>query len=167
MRVVVFAVALAMGQPALAQQPGKKDAPKPLPADVVKAWKEAGATVGWMRVNENGFVEWDEKPKNGDVPALMFLEWKQGVIAKLPSPGVPFGINLPLTKITDAGVKELVEHKTLSALNLIGCEQVTDAGIKELAALKKLAAIVVGFTKVTDDGVKELQKALPKCQVTR
>jgi len=165
---------------------------KPLPADVAKAWKDAGATVGWMRVNENGSIEWDEKPKNGDVPALMFAEWKEGVIAKLPTPGVPFGINLPLAKITDAGVKELVAHKSLASLNLIGseqvtdagikvlaalknlaalnlrhCKQVTDAGVKELAALKKLAALVVGFTKVTDDGIKELQKAVPKCRVSR
>ena len=27
----------------------KKDAPKPLPPEIVKAWRNAGAQVGWMK----------------------------------------------------------------------------------------------------------------------
>ena len=34
----------------------KKDPPKPLPKEIVKAWKEAGADVGWMRVDKFDFL---------------------------------------------------------------------------------------------------------------
>jgi hypothetical protein len=33
--------------------------------------------------------------------------------------------------------------------------------------LKNLMRLTLVFTKVTDSGVKELQKALPKCKITR
>ena len=52
-------------QPAAVQvQPpddtGKKEAaqaPTPLPPEIVKAWQDAGAEAGWMRINLYGGVE--------------------------------------------------------------------------------------------------------------
>ena len=29
----------------------KKEAPKPLPPKIVKTWRDAGATVGWMKMD--------------------------------------------------------------------------------------------------------------------
>jgi len=29
----------------------KKEAPKPLPPEIVQAWRDAGANVGWMNMN--------------------------------------------------------------------------------------------------------------------
>ena len=55
---------------------GKPPAPKPLPENIVKAWKEAGATVGWMRVRPVGFLEFvpEDAGKPGDLPAFYFSE---------------------------------------------------------------------------------------------
>lgn len=63
------------------------------------------------------------------------------------------------TKVTNAGLKEPKDLKTLIGLNLMGT-QVTDAGLKELTNLTSLQALYLSFTQVTDAGVKELKMAL-------
>jgi Leucine-rich repeat (LRR) protein len=63
-------------------------------------------------------------------------------------------VNLHGTKVTDAGLKELVAFENLTFL-LLGSEH-TDRGLKELAAFKKLARLDLFGTKVTDAGLKEL-----------
>lgn len=44
---------------------------------------------------------------------------------------------------------------------------VTDAGLKELAQLKNLKRLVLTRTDVSDGGVEELKKALPNCEIIR
>jgi hypothetical protein len=44
---------------------------------------------------------------------------------------------------------------------------VTDAGLKDLAELKSLRCLIIAGTKTTDVGVAALQKALPGCQIER
>jgi hypothetical protein len=134
----VFALVLVTGQFGFAED--KKDLPQPLPDNIIKAWKEAGATVGWMKVEPSGGLSFVEKPEAGAIPAFRFLKWKDGVVAKLPVPEAPFGLDLSKTELMDAGLKELANLKNLTSLSL--CE-----------------------TKVTDDAVEKLQKALPKCLI--
>ena len=135
---------------------GKKEAPGPLPREIVKAWRGIGANVGWMKMDLG-----DNRPTfqvEGEIRALtvfQFTEWKEGVLAKMPDPGAPFGLCLNGTKMTDAGLKELAGLKSLQALDL-GGTQVTDAGLKELAGLKSLRALDLRWTQVTDAGLKEL-----------
>jgi hypothetical protein len=134
----VFALTLVNSSFAFAHQPDKKDLPKPLPDNIVKAWKEAGATVGWMTMEASGELTFVEKPEPGAIPAFRFTKWKDGVVAKLPAPEATFGLDLSKTELSDTGLKELANLKTLTSLAL--CE-----------------------TKVTDDAVEALRKALPKC----
>jgi internalin A len=134
----------------------KKEAPKPLPPEIVKAWRGIGANVGWMKMDlgDNGPTFQVE----GEIRAMtvfQFTEWKEGVLAKMPDPGTRFGLCLSLTKVTDAGLKELAGLKSLQALYLAGT-QVTDAGLKEAAGLKSLQTLDVRRTKVTDAGLKDL-----------
>ena len=56
--------------------------------------------------------------------------------------------------------------KPVTAVNL-SFTQVTDAELKELAPLKSLTTLYLCGTQVTDAGIKELQKALPKCRITK
>ncbi len=134
----------------------KKEAPKPLPRAIVKAWRGIGANVGWMKMDL-----FDNRPTfqvEGQIRAMtvfQFTEWKEGVLAKMPDTGAPFGLCLNSTKMTDAGLKELAGLKSLRALYL-GGTQVTDAGLKEVAGLKSLQTLDVRGTKVTDAGLKEL-----------
>ena len=67
----------------------------------------------------------------------------------------PHRLDLCLTKVTDAGLKELAALKRLTKLGLTDTK-VTDAGMKELAALKNLTSLILVNTKVTDAGLKEL-----------
>jgi hypothetical protein len=70
------------------------------------------------------------------------------------------------TQVTDAGLKYVIKHKGLEKLNL-NFTKVTDAGLKDLAGLAKLELLGVSFTSVTPEGVKKLQATLPKCKITR
>ena len=45
--------------------------------------------------------------------------------------------------------------------------KVTDEGLKELAPLKNLTALDLRRTRVTDAGVRDLQKALPECKIAK
>ena len=134
----------------------KKEALKPLPREIVKAWRGIGANVGWMKMDLG-----DNAPQfqvEGEIKAMkvfQFTEWKEGVLAKMPDPGAAFGLGLDETKMTDAGLKELAGLKSLQALYLAGT-RVTDAGLKEVAGLKSLQTLDVRRTKVTDAGLKEL-----------
>ncbi len=138
MRALAFAVALVTGQFGLAGQPDKKDLPKPLPDKIIKAWKDAGATVGWMKMEPSGLLIFVEEPEAGAIPAFRFAKWTDGVVTKLPAPETAFGLDLAKS-------------------------EVTDTGLKELANLKSLALLCLCETKVTDPAVEALRKALPKC----
>lgn len=71
------------------------------------------------------------------------------------------------TRVTDKGVKELAAHANLTTLFLNNNLSLTDTGLKELSSLKNLATLNISSTKVTDAGVDELQKALPKCKISK
>jgi len=96
----------------------KKDVSKPLPPEVVKAWRDAGASVGWMKWESNGApkgpkFQAQEKGEIKAMPVFQFSEWKEGVLVKLPDPGAAFGLSLNGTKVTDTGLKELAGLKSL------------------------------------------------------
>ncbi len=161
----------------------KKETPETPPPKTVQAWRDVGANVGWMNMNlhlnRHHFAaesraklprEWWDRTSG--MPLFQFSEWEEGMLAKLPDPGASFGLCLNLTKVTDAGLKELAGLKNLQALYLAGT-QVTDAGLKELAGRKSLQTLDVRGTKVTDVGLKELAGLqslqslyLTDCQVT-
>jgi len=66
-------------------------------------------------------------------------------------------VDLGDTKITDAGLKELKELKSLQGLDLRGTN-ITDAGLKELKELQRLRWLDLGGTNITDVGLKELKE---------
>src|SRR5881275_2993741 len=80
--------------------PAKTDWPS-LPKDVVLAWKKAGAEVGWVGVNQSGFLVFlpvevrgpEEKSVIDVLPAFEFRRWQTDV-AKLPAPPTAFGLYL-------------------------------------------------------------------------
>src|SRR6516162_11275842 len=134
----IITVALALGLcSGIGRTDEKKNRPKPLPPEIVKAWTDAGARVGWMPADDR-FPEFHEgKGEKGEAPAFRFNRWTAGIVAKLPSPQAAFGLALSFTLVADAGAKELAALKNLQSLNLLGTS-VTDAGLKELAGLKSL-----------------------------
>jgi RNA polymerase sigma factor (sigma-70 family) len=73
-------------------------------------------------------------------------------------PGKPVvEVDLQVTRVTDADLKDLKGLKKLTTLNLFGCKGVTDAGVKELKELKQLTSLYLYRSQVTEAGVKELK----------
>ncbi len=134
--------------------------PQPLPVEVVEAWKKAGAVVGWIGIDGDkcGHLEFRcaAEGKQGEVPAFRFPEWRPGEMAQLPQPPRPFGLDLTLTQVTDAGLQELIGLNHLQTLNLSSCTRVTDDGLKEFARLKNLRILSLWSTRVTDAGLEQL-----------
>src|SRR5713101_5214023 len=80
--------------------PAKKDPPKQLPEEIIAAWKEAGADVRWMWVEKDGWINnMPEKVGVGGDLLFRFPTWKAGMLAKLPSPAAPFGLDLGRTQV--------------------------------------------------------------------
>ena len=173
-------------------EPAGPAADPALPEEVVRAWKEAGAEVGWLETNQLGYLSFRSQQPQGEladrVPAFRFIVRWEDNVPKLPDPGTPFGLDLSLTGVTDAVLKELAGLKGLQTLDLsgtwvtdaglkdlaglkglqtlhLGSTRVTDAGLKQLAGLKGLQALGLWNTRVTDAGVRELRKALPECWI--
>ena len=160
--------------------PAKTDAPKPLPEDIVTAWKEAGAEVGWLRVYPDGFkldggeVIWphvfpgvpiafgqfvvEKQGAPGDLPAFRFAFWHEGRLAKLPAPASAFGLSLCGTQIfmTDAELELERLQPTRGLRPRLVDRRLTNSVLKELAGLKSLQALDLEGTLVTDAGLKEL-----------
>ena len=73
-------------------------------------------------------------------------------------------LHLERTKITDAGLAHLAGLENLEYLNLYGVE-VTDAGVQSLAGLKKLKRLYVWQTKVTEEGQAKFKAANTTAQL--
>jgi hypothetical protein len=68
--------------------------------------------------------------------------------------------------LTDAGLERLKGLRKLQFLNLVETE-IDDAGLERLSGLTQLKKLYLANTRVTDAGVAKLQKALPRCEITR
>lgn len=73
-------------------------------------------------------------------------------------------LHLERTKITDAGLAHLAALENLEYLNLYGTET-TDAGVQSLAGLKKLKRLYVWQTKVTEEGQAKFKTANTTAQL--
>jgi hypothetical protein len=68
--------------------------------------------------------------------------------------------------ITDAEMEYVGRFSELTRIDLEGCA-ITDAGLQPLKELTKLELVRLKNTKVTPEGIAELQRALPRCQITK
>lgn len=139
-------------------RPDEKGPPKPTRDQAIKAWKDAGAELGYFRFEPNGSGWWfvqEIQVQASDLPIFTFNEFKAETVAKLPVPPMPFGLYLSGRKMTDEGVKQLSRFANLQALRLDHSD-VTDTAFKHLAGLKELHTINLSETKITDAGIEHL-----------
>ena len=158
--------------------------PQPLPAELVQAWKQVRAEVGWISTSDDGqpkFRRAGDEPEDWSLvlpipvqppprvlpefEAFHVPEWKPGALARLPQPPQAFGLYLTRrgnsdSVSIDAGLKDLVGMKNLQVLVLHDTlERVTDAGLQELAGLENLQMLDLrGCVNVTDVGLKSLAR---------
>jgi hypothetical protein len=133
-----------------------------MPPKVAAAWRDAGAVLGWMKdlpPQADGYAfwgPWRDKGEPGAVPAFRYHPDKKGTLARLPDPGVAFGLDTHCCAMNAEELKELAGLTSLHSLNLGGGLLVTDKGLKQLAPLRNLHALYLFYTNVTDAGLKEL-----------
>ncbi len=144
-------------------EPDNKDRPKQLSAETAKAWQDAGAELGWMKnvPPESGahhfWEPWREKGEAGAMPAFRFPERSAGgVLATLPDPGIPFGLDFHCGFYAGVKLKELAALKNLQSLSLGGVQGKAYADLKELAALSDLRGLYLFYLPVTDEQLKNL-----------
>ena len=70
------------------------------------------------------------------------------------------------TKVGDAGLAQLAELTHLEVLGLSGTK-VSDAGLPHLKPLTRLESLFLIDAQTTAAGVGQLQRALPRCDITR
>jgi hypothetical protein len=156
--------------------------PKPIDPATIAAWKKTGADVGWFAPGRS--YRWHfrigESGKEGEVPAFCVWSWQPKLLATLPAPEVPFGLDLSTTEITDKDLAELARFKDLAALDLSftpvegkGCKdlaglenlrvisfrsaQIVFAGLKGIGTLKQIESLDLAGTRLNDRGVRELK----------
>src|SRR4029079_14523520 len=118
---------------------------------------------GWLGpARHTGDLEFSTKREDLEarrtLPAFKIREWRAGMLAKLPAPARPFGLDLTEAEMRDSRLKDLAPLKQLTALNLhrhlttanVNSPSVTDAGLKELAPLKQLTTLDLSYTEVTE-----------------
>jgi hypothetical protein len=140
-----------------------KDAPKPLPTEVVKAWRDAGAHVGWMKdvspqLGAYKFWEpWREKGDAGALPAFRFPEKNaDGVLAKLPDPGTAFGLDFHCGFYAGVTLKELAKLKNLRSLCIGGVQGEAYTDLKDLAVMTNLRGLYLFYLPVKDAQLEHL-----------
>jgi len=146
---------------------------KPLPEDVIAAWKKAGFQAGWMRMSRGLFWKFLSEPqreqvKPTDLPAFQIKgRWPSTDVAKLPAPPTAFGLFFSSTTpnrkqaqqlarfkqlevvylftsvVKDADVRSLSSLTSLKHLNIAGAFALTDAGLKSISKLKKLQTLTL------------------------
>jgi hypothetical protein len=171
--IIVLATGLLMqvsiGAPP-SQGADKQETPSPLAPETVKAWRDAGFKVGWMKdvppqtgASWGFWRPWREKADAGAIPAFGFPgKAADGVVAKLPDPGTAFGLDFHCG--WDAGVtlKELAKLKNLQSLN-VGAVRSPDRPkaypeLKDLAELTELRALYLFYQAVTDADLEHIAR---------
>src|SRR5262249_26073417 len=124
--------------------PGKRPAPRSAGWAGTSSRGNSSLRPGWPpSVRREG-----GEGKPGEVPTFRWNPrgeklWQPGIIAKLPAPHQPFGLDLRYTRVTDVDLKELARLEHLQALSLNGT-QVTGAGLRHLAGLEQLRWLDLG-----------------------
>jgi hypothetical protein len=114
------------------RESNKPDLVPRLPIAVETAWADAGAVVAWMSSVPHGLrFHLRAEGERAEMPALRFVVWKAGVISRLPTPELSFGLDFMDTEINDEALKELAPLNRLRCLNLAGTK-ITGAGLRHL-----------------------------------
>ncbi len=142
---------------------------KELPDNVLKAWKTAGAEIGWMKLEPSQYDlstfektrNLKEAPKELWLPAFQFLKWPGDNLSKLPVPETLFGLSIDNADEDDFELRkehfaELKRFKTLAHLELFETKTtLEDIGV--LKELKYLVTLTLESNAVTTKGLDSLK----------
>src|SRR5436190_6310462 len=89
----------------------------------IRAFESLGARVTFGLARHLAEPDWEPDRR------FQMVEATDEDLQRLPDLLLPFDLDLSFSKITDAGLDQLVKFRNLSSLNL-GCTKVTDQGLK-------------------------------------
>ena len=130
----------------------KDQPPGELSAEVVAAWKKAGAKIGWLGRDRHPdhfegandgllFTNYlADVHAAGAVPAFRLESWDAGILAKLPAPERVFGLELTQTKELEGELKGASRFKKLALLRL-GKYPFYHSGDRTLKALREIGLL--------------------------
>ena len=130
---------------------------KPIDPETIAAYKQLGAEFGRFEVAVHGSIKFspEEEGEAKSLPGFRFNAISEGVLSKLAPVQVPFGLDLSYTHIKDPDLKNLKDLKNVTFLSL--GSKVTDAGLKDLMDCDNLTSLALSDTSVTDAGLKDLK----------
>jgi hypothetical protein len=165
----LFALALLAGGGAHGFAGGnadKKSLPAPLPPQVEKAWRDAGAEVGWMKdlppeLGTFQFWEpWRDKRETAAIPAFRFPRRDAaGRLAKLPDPGSAFGLDFHCGFYAGVTLKEMANLPNLQSLCIGGgCQGEAYDDLTDLAALTNLRGLYLFYLSIPSESLKPVAR---------
>ena len=106
----------------------------------------------------------EKQLKKLDFPAQNLGDDAMLEFARIPSLE---NLHIYQTAVTANGIAALKPLKFLAGLNISGCKSIDDSAVPALRDLKLLRELNVNETAITDAGFAQLQKALPRCRISR
>ena len=100
--------------------PGNNTPPKPLPKEIITAWENAGAEIGWMREVAYPYFVPTNEGTNNDLPAFQFSKWNEGALVNLPAPETAFALDFNFANATDGLLTEVSRFKALQSFGMRG-----------------------------------------------
>src|SRR5262249_20881252 len=126
------------------------------PAEVpIAACRKIGGAYGRFVPYVNGWLMFKYEQKEEGLPGFRFIRCSDQTLARLPKIGVPFGLILTFTQVTDEGMKHLADCKQLRIL-WVASTAITDKGLQHLGKCQDLQSLSLDRTKVSDEGLKHL-----------
>jgi hypothetical protein len=128
--------------------------------DPLRPWVARGGAVGWIGFSEIGpSVDFGEEvgELRDAVRAVQYSADAEPNLKKLPTPGIPFGVDLSGTPVSNRLLNVLAEHPGLAALNLFNHLNVTDDSLKVVGRMTDLQALELRVTEVTGRGIGHLR----------
>jgi Leucine-rich repeat (LRR) protein len=134
-----------------------------LPKTLVEAWKKQGHDFTWIGIRHSDGAIGHQYTKDGLMPNSALPSFslsrksKPELLAKLPQPTVPFGIEIYLARSDGDLLPPLKEFKNLTRL-YIGSSPLDEKELLAVAEITQLEELQFYECKISDDGLKELTK---------
>jgi WD40 repeat protein len=123
----------------------------PTPTDeVLQAWEAAGFTVSWRWTDPATGSNYGYPQRNNGIPVFHASDWNDELLASLPDPSVPFGLELGWQQtVTDDTLNHLATWDQLKSLELSRWD-VTDEGSQALPRIGGLTHLNIRSASIDD-----------------
>ncbi len=120
-------------------------------------WTAAGFQYGWLSADDDGALDFHQKPKAGDLQCFRTSACKGESLKTLPVIAAPFGLLIDELFIKDDFLQGLPRFQQIRFLCLRAVG-ITDVGMREISQLKELTHLDISESPNTELGEPEETK---------